>query len=188
MSKVVYWMSVSLDGFVETRDGKIYFTAPGEELHRFFNEYSRQEGAFLYGRRTYELMAGYWPTADSDPSAPEPIVEYARIWRRTPKVVFSKTLRHVEHDSRLAGDDIRGQVAALKQEVDGDLGVSGPNLAATFMKLGLIDEYRLFVCPVVLGGGKPYFPPFERPVDIRLVETRTFPGGVVLLRYQRADG
>jgi dihydrofolate reductase len=188
MSKVVYWMSVSLDGFVETRDGKIDFTAPSEELHRFFNEYARHEGAFLCGRRTYELMASYWPTADSDPSAPEPIVDYARIWRRVPKVVFSKTLRHVEHNSRLAGDDIRAEVAALKQQVEGDLGLSGPTLAATFMKLGLIDEYRLFVRPIVLGGGKPFFPAFERPVDVRLVETRTFAGGVVLLRYERADG
>jgi dihydrofolate reductase len=187
MSKVVYWMTVSLDGFVETRDGKIDWTAPDDELHRFFNDYAGRVGAFLYGRRSYELMAGFWPTADANPSAPEPIVEFARIWRRTPKVVFSKTLPHVEHNSRLARDDIGAEVARLKQNVDGDLGLCGPTLAASFMKLGLIDEYRLFVRPIVLGGGKPYFAPIDRPLTVRLVETRTFPGGVVLLRYQHGD-
>ncbi|MGH7270289.1 MAG: dihydrofolate reductase family protein [Polyangiaceae bacterium] len=186
MSKVVYWMSVSLDGFVEARDGKIDWTAPDDELHRFFNEHARGMGAFLYGRRSYELMAGFWPTADREPSAPEPIAEFARIWRRVPKVVFSKTLRKVEHNSRLAGDDLGAEVATLKQEVDGDLGLCGPTLAASFIKLGLIDEYRLFVRPVVLGGGKPYFPPLEHSLNVKLVEARTFPGGVVMLRYARA--
>ena len=131
MSKVVYWMSVSLDGFVESRDGKIDWTAPDEELHRFFNESARTLGAFLYGRRSYELMASFWPTADQDPSAPEPIAEFARIWRRTPKVVFSKTLRQLDHGCRPAGDDFAAEVAKLKREVEGDLGVSGPTLAAS---------------------------------------------------------
>jgi dihydrofolate reductase len=188
VSKIVYWMTVSLDGFVETRDGKIDWTAPDDHLHRFFNESARKVGAFLYGRRSYELMAGFWPTADANPSAPEPIAEFARIWRRTPKVVFSRTLRHLEHNSRLAGDDIRAEVAKLKQEVQGDLGVCGPTLAASFMNLGLVDEYRLFVRPIVLGGGKPYFPLLDRPLSVRLAETRTFAGGVVLLRYERVDG
>jgi dihydrofolate reductase len=188
VSKVVYWMTVSLDGFVETRDGKIDWTAPDDELHRFFNEYARKVGAFLYGRRSYELMAGFWPTADQSPSAPEPIAEFARIWRRVPKVVFSKTLRLVEHNSRLAGPDLPAEIARLKQEVDGDLGLCGPTLAATFMNLGLIDEYVLFVRPIVLGGGKPYFSSLDHPLKVRLIETRTFPGGVVLLRYQRGDG
>jgi len=98
VSKVVYWMAVSLDGFVETRDGKIDWTAPDDELHRFFNDYAGKVGAFLYGRRSYELMTGFWPTADANPSAPEPIAEFARIWRRTPKVVFSKILQHVERN------------------------------------------------------------------------------------------
>jgi dihydrofolate reductase len=185
MSKVVYWMTVSLDGFVEDRDGKIDWTAPDDELHRFFNESARKVGAFLYGRKSYELMAGFWPTADQDPSAPAAIAEFARIWRRTPKVVFSKTLCAVEHNSRLAGEDVGAEVAKLKQEVDGDLGVCGATLAASLMRLGLIDEYRLFVRPIVLGGGKPYFPALKLPVNVKLVESRTLSGGVVLLRYER---
>jgi dihydrofolate reductase len=186
VSKVVYWMTVSADGFVETRDGKIDFTAPDDELHRFFNAYAREVGAFLYGRRSYEVMAGFWPTADQSPTASEPIAEYARIWRGVPKVVFSRTLRSVEHGARLAGDDLGAEIERLRREVDGDLAVCGATLAASFMKLGLIDEYRLFVRPIVLGGGKPYFPALDRPIGVELVETRTFPGGVVLLRYGRA--
>jgi dihydrofolate reductase len=186
VSKVVYWMTVSLDGFVETRDGKIDWTAPDEELLRFMNESARKLGAFLHGRRTYEEMASVWPTADQNPSLPEDIREFGRIWMRTPKVVFSKTLRHVEHNSRLAEDDAPAEVATLKQKVEGDLALGGSTLGATFMKLGLIDEYRMFVRHIVLGGGKPYFPQLDRPLHLRLVETRTFHSGVVLLRYERA--
>jgi hypothetical protein len=102
--------------------------------------------------------------------------------------VFSKTLRHVEHNSRLTQEDTGVEVARLKQQVEGDLGLGGSTLAATIMKLGLIDEYRMFVRPVVLGGGKPYFPHIDRPLNLRLVETRTFPSGVVLLRYERPEG
>jgi dihydrofolate reductase len=186
VSKVVYWMTVSLDGFIETRDGKIDWTAPDAELLHFHNGDARKLGAFLHGRRMYEGMASVWPTADQNPSFSEDLREFGRIWMRTPKVVFSKTLRHVEHNSQLAGDDLAAEVAKCKQQVEGDLALGGSNLAATFVKLGLIDEYRLFVRPVVLGGGKPYFPRLDCPLNIHLVETRTFPGGVVLLRYERA--
>jgi dihydrofolate reductase len=130
-------------------------------------------------------MASFWPMADQNPSAPEPIVEFARMWRNMPKIVFSKTLQHVEHNSRLAGSDLETEVAKLKEEVHGDLGVCGATLAGSFMTLHLIDEFRLFVRPIVLGGGKPYFPPLDRAVNLRLAETRTFPRGVVLLRYER---
>jgi dihydrofolate reductase len=188
MSNLVYWMSTSLDGFVETRDGTIDFSAPDAALFRFHTDYARTLGAFLHGRRTYELMSAYWPTADANPSAPEGHAEFARIWKRTPKVVFSKTLRSVEHNSRLAGEDVAAEVARLKRDVDGDLAVGGAILGASLMRLGLIDEYRIFVCPVVLGGGKPYFPSLERAVDVRLLETRTFPSGVLLLRYGRGGG
>jgi dihydrofolate reductase len=188
MSKVVYWMTVSLDGFVETSDGKIDWTAPDAELPRFLNESARKLGVFLHGRRMYEGMASVWPTAEQNPSFSEDVREFGRIWMRTPKVVFSKTLRHVEYNSRLAEEDVAAEVAKCKQQVEGDLGLGGATLAATFMKLGLIDEYRMFVRPIVLGGGKPYFTPLDRRVNVRLVETRTFPGGVVLLRYERVDG
>ncbi len=186
MSKLVYWMTTSLDSFVETRDGTIDFSAPDAELFRFHTDYARTLGAFLHGRRTYELMSAYWPTADANPSAPEGHAEFARIWKRTPKVVFSKTLRSVEHNSRLAGDDLAAEVAKLKQGAQGDLALGGATLAASFIRLGLIDEYRIFVAPIVLGGGKPFFPALERAIDVRPVETRAFPGGVILRRYGAA--
>jgi dihydrofolate reductase len=194
MGKVVYWMTVSLDGFVETRDGNIDWTMPDEGLFRFHTDSARQLGAFLYGRRTYQLMADFWPTAGLDPSTPERVgelgpelvAEFARVWRAKPKVVFSKTLGSVGHNSRLAREDVAMEVARTKEEVQGDLGVCGPTLAATLMQRGLIDEYRLFVRPIVLGGGKPYFTALDRPIALRLDETRAFEGGVVLLRYERA--
>jgi dihydrofolate reductase len=194
MGKVVYWMTVSLDGFVETRDGSIDWSMPDEELFRFHTDYARTLGAFLNGRRTYEAMASFWPTAGLDPSAPTRVgelppalvAEFARVWRSKPKVVFSKTLGSVGHNCRVARDDVAVEVARTKQEVEGDLGLGGATLAATFMQRGLIDEYRLFVRPIVLGGGKPYFTALDRPIALRLAETRTFPGGVVLLRYERA--
>jgi len=157
-------------------------TGPGGVVHD-----PRKLGAFLHGRRIYEEMASVWPTADQNPSLSEDIREFGRIWMRTPKVVFSKTLRQVEHNSRLAEEDARVEVAKLNQQVEGDLGLGGATLAAWFVKLGLIDEFRLFVRPIVLGGGKPYFPHLDRPLNLRLVETRTFPTGVVLLRYERRD-
>ena len=187
MSKVVYWMTASLDGFVETRDGKIDWTAPDDELFRYHKECALKVGAFLHGRRIYVEMARFWPTADQNTSLSDDMREFGRIWTRTPKVVFSKTLRHVEHNSRLAGLDIQAEVVALKQQVEGDLALGGATLASSFMKLDLIDEYRLFVSPIVLGGGKPYFTPLDTPLNLRLVETKTFPGGVVLLRYARGD-
>lgn len=103
-----------------------------------------------------------------------------------PKIVFSTTLKSVGENARLAGTDVAAEVASLKQEFAGDLAVSGPTLAASFARLGLIDEYRLVVSPVLVGGGKSYFPPVEREVPLRLVETRTFNSGAVYLRYERA--
>ena len=185
MRKVIYSMSVSLDGFTETPDGKIDWVIVDEELHTFFNAQAREQDAFLYGRRMYELMARYWPTVDANPSNPAYMVEFSRIWKDTPKVVFSKTLKEVAWNSRLVRDDIAGEVAKLKAQPGKDLGVGGPTLAASFMRLGLIDEYQLFINPVVLGTGTPFFPELSRRIDLQLVETRTFRSGVVYVRYQQ---
>jgi dihydrofolate reductase len=191
MRKVIYSLTLSLDGFVETVDGKLDWSAPDPELHTFINEQQREVGAYVYGRRLYELMAGFWPTADQDPDAPPYVVDFARIWRDTPKVVFSTTLRHVDWNSTLVrgGDDeaFAAQVAELRARPGGPLAVGGPGLAATFVRLGLVDEYRLYLHPTILGGGKPFFPALDAPIDLRLVQARTFGSGVQYLRYQRAD-
>ena len=183
--KVIYSMSVSLDGFVETPDRSLDWVIVDEELHRFFNEQARETRTSLYGRRLYQLMASYWPTADEDPSTPDYMVEFSRIWKDKPKVVFSKTLDKVEWNSRLARGTIPEEIARLKEQPDNDMEVGGPNLASTFMLLDLIDEYRLFVQPVVLGAGTPFFPALDHKIDLRLVETKTFESGVVYLRYER---
>lgn len=183
--RVVYSMSVSLDGFVETPKRSLDWVIVDEELHRFFNDEAREVGTFIYGRRLYELMANYWPTADADPSTPDYMVEFARIWKDKPKVVFSTTLDKVEWNSRLVTDDIAGEITKLKAKSGDDISIGGPNLASAFMRLGLIDEYRLYLQPVVLGAGTPFFPALSDPIHLRLVETRTFGSGVIYLRYER---
>jgi dihydrofolate reductase len=177
-------MGVSLDGFIAGPDGDIDWSAPDEDLHRFHNRQAREVGAQLYGRRLYEVMT-YWETADENPSAPEHELEFARIWKDTPKIVFSTTLEKVEGNARLVRDGVAEEVAKLKQQPAGDLAVGGAGLASTVMKLDLIDEYRLFVSPVVLGGGTPYFPALDERITLELVETQTFGSRVVYLRYRR---
>jgi dihydrofolate reductase len=184
MRQVIYSMGVSLDGFIAGPGGEFDWSAPDEELHRFHNEQTRELGAHFCGRRLYELMV-YWETADQDPSAADYILEFARIWQNLPKIVFSTTLEKVEGKARLATDGVAEEVAKLKEQTGKDLAVGGAGLASTFTRLGLIDEYRLFVSPVVVGGGTPYFPALEDRIDLELLETRTFGSRVVYLRYRR---
>jgi dihydrofolate reductase len=185
MRKVIYSMGVSLDGFIAGPDGEIDWSAPDEELHRFHNRQTRELGAHLCGRRLYEVMA-YWETAEEKQSLPEHELEFARIWKDNPKIVFSKTLDKVEGNARLVRDGVAEEVAKLKEQPGKDLSVGGAGLASTLIRLGLIDEYRLFVSPVVLGGGTPYFPALEEKINLELVETQTFGSRVVYVRYRRA--
>ena len=175
---------MSLDGFIAGPHGEIDWSAPDEELHRFHNDQTREVGAHLCGRRLYEVMT-YWETADENPSAPEHELEFARIWKEMPKIVFSKTLEKVEGNARLVRDGVVEEVAKLKEEPGKDLAVGGAGLASTLIKAGLVDEYRLFVSPVVLGGGTPYFPALDERIDLELVETQTFGSRVVYVRYRR---
>jgi dihydrofolate reductase len=182
--KVIYLMMVSLDGFVEGPHGEIDWHVVDEELHTFVNEQQSAIDTYLYGRRMYQLMAGDWPRVETDPSVPQYMLDFARIWKAMPKVVFSRTLERVEWNSRLVrGDNIAEEVARLKAQPGRDMTVGGADLASTFIRLGLIDEYRLFVQPVVVGGGTPFFPALDHALKLRLVETRTFESGVVYLRY-----
>jgi dihydrofolate reductase len=184
MRKLIYSMTVSLDGFIAGPGGEIDWSAPDEELHRFHNRQTQELGGHLLGRRLYEVMV-YWETADQKPSSPDYVLEFARIWKALPKIVFSKTLKRVEGNARLVRGGVAEEVAVLKRQPGKDLSVGGAGLAAACAKLGLIDEYRLFVRPVVLGGGTPYFPALEDRINLELVETRTFGGRVIYLRYRR---
>jgi len=184
MRKVSYTMMVSLDGFIEGPDPDLDWVLIDEELHRFANDQARAAELFLYGRRMYEVMAAYWPTADAKPEAPYFEVEYAKIWQAKPKVVFSRTLGAVAHNSRLAREGLAEEVAELKAGEGGEIEVSGAEIAAALIGLGLVDEYGLIVQPVLLGGGKRYFPPLESVRNLRLLETRRFGSGVAYLRYE----
>jgi dihydrofolate reductase len=185
VSKLIYSMSVSADGFIEGPDGDFSWTAPSEELFRFHTDRVRQLGAHLCGRRLYETMR-YWETADQDSALGTAEREFAEIWRGLPKVVFSTTLKSVEGNARLARDTVPEEIRRLKEQVDGDLEVGGAALAVDCIGLGLVDEYRLFVYPVIVGGGKPFFPSTHARLELELVETRSFSDRVVYLRYQRS--
>jgi uncharacterized protein YndB with AHSA1/START domain/dihydrofolate reductase len=185
MGIVIYSMAVSLDGHIAGPDGAIDWAAPDEELMRFHNEQTRQLGAHLCGRGLYEDMLP-WETAGEARSDPNEL-DFARIWKALPKVVFSSTLEKVEGNARLAKGDVAEELAALRAESGEGLSVAvgGAGFASTLVELNLIDEYRLFVSPVVLGGGTRYFPALDHRVDLELVETRTFGGRVAYLRYRR---
>jgi dihydrofolate reductase len=183
MGKLIYSMNVSLDGYVETPDHSLDWAIVDEELHGWFNDRAREVDASLYGSRMYELMAAYWPTAESDASATEAMLDFARIWKPLPKVVFSSTLTGVEWNSRLVTGDVGDELAQLRTEFDGDLDVGGPTLASAFIGRGLVDEYRLLVHPVILGAGTPFFPKLESAIPLRLTETRSFDSGVIYLGY-----
>ncbi|MGH2973696.1 MAG: dihydrofolate reductase family protein [Solirubrobacterales bacterium] len=186
MPKVIYGMGgVSADGYIVGPDGKFDWSVPDEELHRFHNEQTRALAGHLLGRRLYETMV-YWETADKDPAANDVVREFALIWQALPKVVFSRTLDSVEGtNTTLACDDLRAELGSLQESVPGDVAVGGAELAAEAVRLNLIDEYKLFVHPVAVGGGIPFFPRDHR-VDLELVETRTFSSRVVYLRYRAA--
>ena len=185
MRKVIYSMGVSLDGFIADRDGQVNWGAPDEELMRFHNEQTREIGAQACGRGLYEDML-VWETAEqrwSDPLA----LEFGWMWKAIPKVVFSTTLASVQGNARLAEGDVAHEIAKLKAEPgERVVSVGGAGFASALIELNLIDEYRLFVSPVLLGGGTPFFPPLKKRIALELIETRTFGSRVVYARYRRA--
>ena len=183
MRKLIYSMTVSLDGYIAGPDGAIDWSVPDEELFLFHTQQVQETGVHLCGRRLYETMV-YWETAEESPLAAEQ-VEFAQIWKALPKVVFSTTLESVVGNTTLARDGLSEEVSRLKQQPGKDIAVGGAGLARACMKLELIDEWRLFVSPVLLGGGTPYFPHSEHKTSLELIETRTFGAGVVYLRYGR---
>ena len=188
MRKIIFMMSVSLDGFFAGPAGELDWQVVDAELHGHFNEWLAAAAAFLDGRVTYELMAGHWPTADADPEATPTVVEFARIWREMPKIVFSRTLDRAEWNATVARDVVPDEIRALAAQPGGDLVVGGADLAATFMRYDLIDEYRIYVQPVLLGAGRLLFRPLDVSLALRLAEVKPFGSGVVLLRYERARG
>jgi dihydrofolate reductase len=180
---IVYGFAVSVDGYIARgQGGEIGLPVPQEALHRHFNEMQKRVALNLYGRNMYDVMK-YWdaPPAES----PEYEKEYARAWQATPKVVFSTTLESVGPNARLVKEkgDVERTVRQLKAETNGDIEVNGAGLAASLIRFGLVDEFRMYMMPVVFGGGKPYF---EAGVQLELepLGAESLPQRCTLLRFR----
>ena len=183
MGRLIYSMNVSLDGFAAGPDGGLDWSIIDEEIHGWWNDRMREADAVLWGRRLYQLMVAYWPTAHTDPAATPAMLEFARVTNPKPKVVFSRTLDAVTWNGRVVQGDAAMMLAPLREEFPGDLVLAGPTLAAQFVQRGLVDEYRLVVHPVIVGGGLPFFPDLERPIGLRQIDEHRFESGVVYLGY-----
>ena len=183
MGRLTYAALTSIDGFIEDSDGRFDWAAPDAEVHSYINDLERPIGTHLYGRRMYETMA-VWENVGDGPDVHPAEADYGRMWRALDKVVYSSTLGAVTTArTRLERVFDASAVREMKQEVDHDISISGPGLAAHAFAAGLIDEVHLFVFPVVVGGGKPALPRGAR-LDLRLVEDRRFGNGAVHLRYE----
>jgi dihydrofolate reductase len=185
MVKLIYSAITSLDGYIEDATGKFDWAEPDEEVHRFVNELTRPVGTYLYGRRMYEMML-YWETAHTVAHQPPYVQEFTAIWQKADKVVYSKTLEAISSKStRLERDFDPEAVRQMKASKARDMAVGGAELAGKAIRAGLVDEYELFLTPVLVGGGKRALPN-EAHAKLELVDERRFGNGVVYLRYRAA--
>ncbi|MEI5582375.1 MULTISPECIES: dihydrofolate reductase family protein [unclassified Agromyces] len=184
MRRLSFGMNVSLDGYVAAPGDDLGWGVPSDELFQWWSDRVGSAGLALYGRRVWEGMSAHWPSADRQPGATPAEIEFARRWRAMPKVVFSSTVRAVDWNARLVSGDAVDEITRLKAEDGGRMDIAGATLAAAAMRAGLIDEYVLVTAPVLVGGGTPFFAALDDRVNLELVETRTFPHGVRLARYE----
>jgi dihydrofolate reductase len=183
MAKLIYSAITSLDGYVADEEGNFDWAAPDEEVHSFVNDLERPVGTYLYGRGMYEVMRA-WETMDTGSGQPPVMQDFAKIWQAADKIVYSRTLETASTArTRIERDFDPEAVRQLKASARRDLTVGGPDLAAQAMKAGLVDEYQLFVTPVVVGGGKRSLPGGIR-VKLELMDERRFGKGVVHLHYR----
>ena len=187
MGRFVYGMNVSLDLRIEQvpgDDGAGEWVRIDEELHRAWNALTEASAILVQGRVLYEIMESAWPTARDDPSLPDYMHEYARIWTTKPKILVSRTRERANHNTRvLGGDNVIEQLAALRAETDGIIDVGGATLATQLLRAGLLDELVLATHPTVLGFGRPLFDDYDRPIDLQLLDQQTFDSGVTMHRY-----
>ncbi|WP_331767167.1 dihydrofolate reductase family protein [Embleya sp. NBC_00896] len=185
MRKILYMVHQSLDGHIEGPNGEFDWPVMGPELSDYGQELNAGVDVFMYGRVVWEMMSGYWPNAESISTDPHDL-RFAPIWRETSKVVVSTTLEKADWNTRVIGKNLVEDVTALKNEPGKDILLNGGSeLANTLTGLGLIDEYLIVVHPVLLGGGKSVFVDSDTRIGLRLVDSRTFDGRTVLLRYSR---
>jgi dihydrofolate reductase len=183
MAKLIYSAITSLDGYVADENGNFDWAAPDEEVHRFVNDLERPIGTYLYGRRIYETMV-YWETAHTLPDQPPFIQDFAGIWQAADKIVYSKTLDTPSSArTRIERDFDPDAVRRMKASAERDISVGGPHFAAQAIKAGLVDEYHLFLTPIIVGGGKQSLPDNVR-LELELLDERRFGNGVVHLHYR----
>ena len=186
MAKLIYATQTSLDGYVADEHGDIAWAVPDSEVHGFINDLERPVGTYLYGRRLYEFMV-YWETFAAQPEQSPAEADFARIWRAADKIVYSSTMRTAgSARTRIEPVFDTDAVRTMKDTAGRDLSVGGPALAAHALHAGLVNEVRVFVYPLVLGGGRRFLPDRLR-VRLHLVDERRFASGVVYLRYRSAD-
>jgi dihydrofolate reductase len=186
VAKLVYAALASLDGYIEDADGSFVWAEPDEEVHRFANDLERELGLYLYGRRMYEVMSAW--EEEQPPDAPDYIHEFGEIWRSVDKVVYSRTLEEASTArTRIEREFDPEAVRRMKDEADGNLAISGANLAAHAFRAGLVDELHLLLGPVIVGGGKRALPEDVR-LDLELMDERRFGNGVVYLRHGVTGG
>lgn len=184
MRKLTFAMNVSLDGYVAAPGDDLGWSVPSDEVFQWWSDRVGATSLALYGRRLWETMSPFWPTADQHPDVTPEQIEYAQRWVEMPKVVFSSTISELKGNARLVSGDAATEISRLKAEDGGPMDIGGATLAATAMRAGLIDEYILVTYPVLVGGGIPFFTALDEWVDLTLVETRSFAGGVLLTRYE----
>jgi dihydrofolate reductase len=182
--KLTFGMNLSLDGYIAAPGDDIGWSVPSDELFQWWSDRVGATGLALYGRKLWQTMSSHWPTADQQPGATPAEIEFARRWRHMPKVVFSSTTSTVDWNTRLFTGDAVTEIVRLKSEDGCPMDIGGATLAAAAMRAGLIDEYVLATAPVLVGSGTPFFAALDNWVNLNLVETRTFPNGVVLTRYE----
>ena len=183
MAKLIYAAIASLDGYVEDEEGSFDWSTPDEEVHAFANDLERPIGTYLYGRRMYETMV-FWETASTEPDEPAVYREYAEIWRAAEKIVYSRTLEAVSSErTRIEREFEPDAVRRLKRSTTADITIGGAELAGRAISAGLVDECHLFLCPMLVGGGKRALPDNVR-VQLELLDERRFRNGVVHVHYR----
>lgn len=183
MARLIYTAMTSLDGYVADEHGNFDWAAPDEEVHTFVNDLERPVGAYLYGRRLYEVMAA-WESPDIAAGQPPFVADFARIWRAADKIVYSRTLEAVASArTRIERDFDPEAVRRMKDAAQRDMSIGGPHLAARALEARLVDEVRLFITPIIVGGGNPALPDHLH-LRLDLLDERRFASGVVYVRYR----
>jgi len=191
MGRFVYSMNVSLDLRIEQvpgDNGAGEWLRIDEELHREANAQTRAVALMVQGRVFYETMEEYWPRAREDASLPDYMREFGELWTAKPKVLVSRTRHHADHNTRIiGGDDAIEQLAALRAQTDGTISANGAALATQLLRAGLLDELLLWTHPAILGFGRPLFDDYDRPIELDLLEQRSFESGVTMRHYAIRD-